>query len=76
MKFNPTTVRTPVLMIMGQSAVANRAAMPHLLKHDCRRLVREIESLDRFRLMLRVDAADTYGHQALEAATDLSAVAS
>ncbi|WP_369372464.1 hypothetical protein [Streptomyces sp. cg36] len=73
-KFTPRQSAQPVLMIMGQSAIANRAAV-HLLKHDYKRLVREIQSLDRFCLMLRVDAADTYGYQAVEVATDLSAVA-
>ncbi|MFJ4092864.1 hypothetical protein ACIPYS_14880 [Kitasatospora sp. NPDC089913] len=70
-KFTPPQSAQPVLMIMGQSAIANRAAV-HLLKHDHKRLVREVESLDRFCLMLRVDAADTYGYQAVEVATDLS----
>ncbi|MGW2485650.1 hypothetical protein ACWCV9_00325 [Streptomyces sp. NPDC001606] len=73
-KFTPSQSAQPVLMIMGQSAIANRAAV-HLLKHDYKRLTREIDSLDRFCLMLRVDAADTYGYQAVEVAGDLSAVA-
>ncbi|MFI9365535.1 hypothetical protein ACIG5E_31460 [Kitasatospora sp. NPDC053057] len=61
-------------MIMGQSAIANRAAV-YLLKRDYKRLAREVKSLNRFCLMLRVDAADTYGYQAVEVAADLSAVA-
>ena len=73
-KFTPPQSVQPVLMIMGQSAIANRAAV-HLLKRDYKRLAKEIESLDRFCLMLRVDAADTYGYQAVEVAADLSAVA-
>jgi hypothetical protein len=73
-KFTPPQSTRPVLMIMGQSAIANRAAV-HLLKRDHKRLSKEIESLDRFCLMLRVDSADTYGYQAVTVAADLSAVA-
>jgi hypothetical protein len=73
-KFTPPQSEQPVLMIMGQSAIANRGAV-HLLKRDFKRLSKEIDSLDRFCLMLRVDAADTYGYQAVQVATDLSAVA-
>ncbi|MER7581226.1 hypothetical protein [Kitasatospora sp. NPDC097691] len=73
-KFTPPRHAQPVLVIMGQSAIANRAAV-HLLKRDYKVLLKEIESPDRFCLMVRVDAADTYGYQAVEVATDLSAVA-
>ncbi|MEZ0069311.1 hypothetical protein ABIA32_005355 [Streptacidiphilus sp. MAP12-20] len=73
-QFTPPQSAQPVLMIMGQSAIANRAAV-HLLKRDYKRLSKEIQSLNRFCLMLRVDAADTYGYQAVEVAIDLSAVA-
>ncbi|MDF3292712.1 hypothetical protein [Streptomyces silvisoli] len=73
-KFTPSQSTQPVLMIMGQSALANRAAV-HLLKRDYKHLCKEIESLNRFCLMLRVDSADTYGYQAVEVAADLSAVA-
>ncbi|MFI6155612.1 hypothetical protein ACIBCA_23330 [Kitasatospora sp. NPDC051170] len=73
-KFTPARSTRPVLVVMGQSSIANRAAV-HLLKRDYRQLTRTLASLDRFCLMLRVDSADTYGYQAVELAADLSDVA-
>lgn len=73
-KFTPPQSTQPVLVIMGQSSIANRAAV-YLIKRDYRRLSKTVASLDRFCLMVRVDSADIYGYQAVELAADLSAVA-
>jgi hypothetical protein len=70
-KFTPAASTRPVILICGQSAIANRAAV-HLLKRDYRQLARTLSRADRFCLILRVTAPDVYGHEMVEVAEDVS----
>jgi hypothetical protein len=70
-KFTPATSTRPVILICGQSAIANRAAV-HLLTRDYPRLGRTLASRDRFCLVLRVSSPDVYGHEMVEVAADVS----
>jgi hypothetical protein len=73
-KFTPATSTRPVVLISGQSAIANRAAV-HLLKRDYRQLSRTLSSAEEFCLILRVTAPDVYGHEMVEVAEDVSDIA-
>ncbi|HEY5985916.1 MAG TPA: hypothetical protein VIV12_05945 [Streptosporangiaceae bacterium] len=70
-KFTPATATRPVILICGQSAITNRAAV-YLLKRDYRHLKKTLGSADRFCLILRVTAPDVYGHEMVEVAKDVS----
>jgi hypothetical protein len=73
-KFTPPQSTQPVLMIVGQSSVANHAAV-YFLRRNYRDLSRSVASLDRFCLVLRADSTDTYGYQSVQLVADLSEAA-
>jgi hypothetical protein len=73
-KFTPTTAKRPVVLICGQSATMNRAAV-HLLKRDYRTLAKRVASTDRFCVIVRARSIPTYGHEAVEYVDDVTAAA-
>jgi len=73
-KFTPQGAMRPVMVICGQTALANRAAIG-FLKREYRNLLKVIASSDRFCIIVRVTSIGTYGHQAAELARDISEVA-
>jgi hypothetical protein len=73
-KFTPTGSSRPVIIICGQTAIANRAAV-HYLKREYRKLSPVLRSLDRFCIIVRAAAIGTYGYQASELASDVSEAA-
>jgi hypothetical protein len=60
-KFRPAEATAPVVLVCGQGAVANRAAV-HFLKRAHRELARTVVSQDRYCLLVRVPNIETYGH--------------
>jgi hypothetical protein len=76
-KFTPDGSTRPVILICGQTALSNRAAVSYL-KREHRALARTLPDLRRFALMLQVTASDAFGHEAaaLEADVTGSAFAS
>jgi hypothetical protein len=70
-KFIPAHSSSPVIVIYGQRAIDNRAAI-HFLKREYRKLAKAVDSVDRFCLIIRVISADTYGYQAAELAADVT----
>ena len=70
-KFTPTTATRPVILICGQTATLNRAAV-HLLKRDYRTLAKRVASTDRFCFVVRARATTTYGHEAVELVDDVT----
>lgn len=73
-KFTPPGSTRPVIIICGQTALANRAAIGYL-KREYRQLSKVLPSVDRFCIIVRAAAVGTYGHQAAELASDVSAAA-
>ena len=73
-KFTPPGSSRPVIVISGQTSITNRAAI-HFLKSQYRTLSKVIESIDQFCIVVRVTSIGTYGYQAAELASDVSAAA-
>ncbi|MFD8213168.1 hypothetical protein ACFV2U_05410 [Streptomyces sp. NPDC059697] len=73
-KFTPTGAGRPVILVCGQSAITNHAAM-YFLNQSYRRLAARVATTERFCLVLRVGSIRTYGFRAVELARDVSAAA-
>jgi hypothetical protein len=73
-KFTPDGSTRPVILICGQTALSNRAAVSYL-KREHRALARTLPDLRRFALMLQVTASDAFGHEAAAVAADVTAAA-
>ncbi|MGW1781768.1 hypothetical protein ACWCQQ_21870 [Streptomyces sp. NPDC002143] len=61
-KFTPPEATRPVVLICGQSSLANQAAI-HYLKRHHRQVADSLDSTDRYCLMLKVADIGTYGFQ-------------
>ena len=73
-KFTPQGSSSPVILICGQTAVTNRAAIA-FLKNEYREVAKMITSTESFCIMIRVAAISTYGHQGASFERDVSATA-
>jgi hypothetical protein len=73
-KFTPPAASRPVILICGQSSIANRAAVNYL-KREYLNLSRSLSSTGKFCVVVRAVSTDAYGHQAAELAGDFSATA-
>jgi hypothetical protein len=73
-KFTPAGSTRPVIVICGQTALSNRAAI-YFLKREYTSLAKNLASIHRFCIVIGIAAAGTYGYQAAELAADLSATA-
>jgi hypothetical protein len=73
-KFTPAGSTRPVILICGQTALSNRAAVAFLTREH-RALARGAVDVRRFAVMLRVSASGTYGHEAAELETDVTGAA-
>ncbi|MFI0485217.1 hypothetical protein [Actinomadura sp. 9N215] len=73
-KFRPDPASRPIFVICGQTALANRAAV-HFLQHRHRDLAGSLETAERFCLIIRVDAIETYGFQAPTLERDVTSTA-
>jgi len=73
-KFMPSAASRPVILICGQRAIANRAAM-HFLRHNYLALGRSLASIDQFCLVVQIISSDTYGHEMVELAGDVTTAA-
>jgi hypothetical protein len=73
-KFTPAGATRPVILICGQTAVANRAAVL-FLKREYRKLMKKLAAIDRFCLILRIVAPKIYGPELAELHKDVTAAA-
>jgi hypothetical protein len=73
-KFTPAGSARPVILICGQTALSNRAAVS-FLRREHRALARTLPDLRRFALMLQVTASDAFGHEAAALAADVTGAA-
>jgi hypothetical protein len=73
-KFTPPGSSRPVILISGQTAITNRAAIG-FLKREYRGLAKTLASTDRFCVVIRARSIGTYGHQAAELAADVTSAA-
>lgn len=73
-KFTPKEASRPVIVICGQTANMNRAAI-HLLRRDYRQITKALASTDRFCIIIRAEATSTYGHHAASIERDATEIA-
>jgi hypothetical protein len=73
-KFTPPGANRPVILICGQTALANRAAI-YYLNREYRELAKTVASLDRFCIVIKAASIETYGCQAASLERDVSAAA-
>lgn len=73
-KFTPPTASRPVILICGQTALANRAVIRYL-QHDYLALTKRLASTDQFCLVVRITSSDTYGPELTELAADVTTAA-
>ncbi|MDN3029694.1 hypothetical protein [Streptomyces sp. S.PB5] len=59
-RFTPPEATRPVVLICGQSSLANQAAV-HYLKRNYREVAKRLASLDRFCVVIKVTDISTYG---------------
>ncbi|MFF0204857.1 hypothetical protein [Streptomyces sp. NPDC005017] len=70
-KFTPPESSRPVLLVCGQSSVANQAAV-HFLRREYARVATSVTSLDRYCLLVKVSHIDVYSFHRSELARDVS----
>ncbi|WP_462185881.1 hypothetical protein [Frankia sp. CcWB2] len=73
-RFTPPGSTRPVILICGQTAVTNRAAV-YGLKQKYRDLARTIASVDRFCIIFKIELSSTYGYQAVRLDSDVTVAA-
>ncbi|RNF98410.1 hypothetical protein EEJ42_36260 [Streptomyces botrytidirepellens] len=73
-KFTPQESSRPVVLVCGQSALANQAAI-HFLRREYARVVREIASEDRYCLLIKISDILTYEFHRAVLERDVSAAA-
>ncbi|MDC2960392.1 hypothetical protein PO587_38800 [Streptomyces gilvifuscus] len=73
-KFHPPGAQRPVVLISGQSSVANHAAMHYLLT-SWKELAALLHATERFCFIVRVESIGTYDFYGGTLARDVSAVA-
>lgn len=73
-KFTPKGSSSPVILICGQTAVTNRAAIA-FLKSQYREVAKIITSTESFCIIIQVAAISTYGYQGASFERDVSAAA-
>jgi hypothetical protein len=73
-KFITPGARRPVILVCGQSALTNRAAV-HYLRHSYRRIADSVASVDRFCVIVKVSSIRTYAFQGATFESDVSAAA-
>ncbi|MGP4012747.1 hypothetical protein [Streptomyces sp. 4N124] len=70
-KFMPPQATRPVVLVCGQSSLANQAAI-HFLKRNHRQVADTIDSVDRYCLLIKVADIGTYGFQGASLERDVT----
>jgi hypothetical protein len=73
-KFRPPNARHPILLICGQTAITNRAAI-HFVKQHYPTLRRSFASIEKFAIIVRITSPRVYGHTMVDLDTDITATA-
>lgn len=73
-KFAPQESSRPVLLVCGQSPVANQAAI-HFLRREHPRIAQTLDSPDRYCLLIKVSGIGTYAHHHATLERDVTAAA-
>ncbi|CAL9514139.1 hypothetical protein ABZ588_22730 [Streptomyces althioticus] len=73
-KFTAPGGERPVILVCGQTALSNHAAL-YFLRRSYGRIVDTVASTDRFCLLLKVPSVRTYGHQGVVLERDVTDVA-
>ncbi|MFE9646343.1 hypothetical protein ACFYO0_19995 [Streptomyces sp. NPDC006365] len=70
-KFTPPQATRPVVLVCGQSSLANQAAI-HFLKRNHRQVADALDSIDRFCVLIKVANIGTYGFQGASLERDMT----
>ncbi|GHG98024.1 hypothetical protein GCM10018780_23930 [Streptomyces lanatus] len=73
-KFTPTESTRPVFLVAGQTSVANLAAI-HFLRREYARVARQLPSVERFCLLIKVSDIGTYEFHRASLERDVTAAA-
>ncbi len=73
-KFTPPESSRPVVLVCGQSSVANQAAI-HFLRREYAQVARSVASVDRYCLLVKVSHIDVYSFHRAGLERDVSAEA-
>jgi hypothetical protein len=73
-KFIPKGSTCPVIVISGQTAIANRAGIV-FLKREYRALTKSLSSTNRFCIVVVANSIGAYGHEATSLAADVTVLA-
>ncbi|MER6260771.1 hypothetical protein ABT203_14505 [Streptomyces sp900105245] len=73
-KFTPPESSRPVVLVCGQSSVANQAAV-HFLRREYARVARSVASVDQYCLLVKVSHIDVYSFHRSVLERDVSAEA-
>ncbi|WP_327342416.1 hypothetical protein [Streptomyces europaeiscabiei] len=73
-KFTPPESSRPVVLVCGQSAVANQAAV-HFMRREYEQVARSVASLDQYCLLVKVSHIDVYSFHRSVLERDVSAEA-
>lgn len=73
-KFRPPYARQPVLLICGQTAITNRAAI-HFVRRNYAALSGSLASVETFALIVRITSPEVYGHTMVDLEADVTTAA-
>ncbi|WP_131738584.1 hypothetical protein [Actinomadura roseirufa] len=73
-KFRPDPASRPIFVVCGHTSIANRAAV-HFMTHRYQELARALESAERFCVVIKLDAIETYGYEAASLERDVTLAA-
>ncbi|MEV5144100.1 hypothetical protein AB0L14_06555 [Streptomyces sp. NPDC052727] len=73
-KFTPAESVRPVFLVAGQTSVANLAAI-HFLRREYAKVARQLSSVERFCLLIKVSGIGTYEHHRAEFVREVSLAA-
>ncbi|MCF0080314.1 hypothetical protein [Streptomyces lomondensis] len=73
-KFTPAESSRPVFLVSGQTSMANLAAI-HFLRREYEQVAKELSSLERFCIMIKISGIATYEFHRAELAREVTAAA-
>ncbi|MFC8661829.1 hypothetical protein [Streptomyces sp. NPDC057199] len=71
-KFRPPQASRPVMLVCGQSSLANQAAI-HFLRRNYRQVADTLDAVDRYCLLIKISDIGTYGFQGASLEADVTA---
>ncbi|WP_326759443.1 hypothetical protein OHB35_18615 [Streptomyces phaeochromogenes] len=73
-KFTPQESVCPIFLVAGQTSVANLAAI-HFLRREYAQVAKQLSSVERFCVLIKVSDIETYDHYRAELECEVTAAA-